>query len=275
MPVPAGGTSPRAGRRAHLEPREHDQDDHAEQGEYRNQGCQQDPHIIFLEQIGNINKREPAEPSRGQEEGLERAQSGCAEEVKFPSRGGLSRSPRQPWNKLMPKISQAEREAALARNGAVARALTTDLGWTAERAACLPPAVRLFTLYVPKAELLVAPWQDPSGQNVQSVTMAITVTRCDALAVGVGAIGGRRVGIYATVGLWGRSGPTWHPELRAWCSPAGGMWMAAQLHAEEAAQVAFRLTGARLRVGALPWANEHDRDAGFSRADDLLLREAR
>jgi hypothetical protein len=50
--------------------------------------------------------------------------------------------------------------------------------------------------------------------------------------------------------------------------------MAAQPHAEEAARVAFRLTGERLRVGGLPWANEHERDAGFSRADHILLGEA-
>ncbi len=175
----------------------------------------------------------------------------------------------------MPKISQAEREATLARNGAVARALTAHLGWTTERAACLPPAVRMFMLYVPKAELLVAPWQDPAGQNVRSVAFAIGVTRCDALAGGVGAIGGRHVGIYSTVGLWGRSGPTWHPGLRAWCGPAGRLWMASQAHVEDVRQIAFRLTGERLRAGTLPWLNDRDREAGFCRADNLLLREAR
>jgi len=174
----------------------------------------------------------------------------------------------------MPKNSQIERGAALARNEGLALALTTHLRWPAERAACLPPAIRMCTLYVPKAELLIAPMQDLTGRNVQSVTFAISLTRCDALVLGVGSVGDRQVGIYGAVGLWTRSGPAWHSDLRAWCGPEDGLWMAAQPHSDEA-KVAFRLSGHRLRAGDLPWVDERDRDAGFARADDLLLEELR
>ena len=87
MPAPPGGTARHAAHGAHRELRKHDQNDHAEQGEYRDQGCQDRSQTRHLERIRNIDKREV------EDDGLEGAQSGCAEEVKIDPRGGLSRLP--------------------------------------------------------------------------------------------------------------------------------------------------------------------------------------
>ena len=175
----------------------------------------------------------------------------------------------------MTKYPNAEHAAAGARNEAAASTLAAHSGWSVERPACLPPAIRARALYAPIPDVLIVPLLNFADRGVGLAAYGLKVARCDVVVLAVGTSINNASRLYASVALWARPAPEWYAEMRAWCSGSGELWLASEPHVPATAQVAVRLNGDRLRASHVPWDGQMDRDAGFGRAESLLLGGAR
>lgn len=170
----------------------------------------------------------------------------------------------------MPKFSANERAEWLRLSEAAVHGFIRTAGWETESPLVVwapPPNL----LYVPAADLLVAPFTIAQAIDGGSVRRAMHDLRCDGLSLAVGIQANRPSAIKAVFGLWSRREISWFEDLTLHVDGRRQLWLASEAHNRREGRSAWMiLPGGLQRV---PLESVDDTEPSRRRALEIILAQ--